>query len=120
MPSRTPDHSASSPDASRPSSTGFDYWDEDECEGLPIVLQQQQHEPSEPSTSAEDAAGFEDKIHVPKTAPRASPAKRSYVVKIVCGSFLIMFAANYFVGKRENENIALAGAAKFATKDSNF
>lgn len=31
-----------------------------------------------------------------------------------------MFAINYFTGKRENENIALAWAAKFATKDAIF
>lgn len=31
-----------------------------------------------------------------------------------------MFAINYFTGKRENENLALAWAAKFATKDSIF
>ncbi|CAN1305664.1 Uncharacterized protein At5g49945 [Linum perenne] len=31
-----------------------------------------------------------------------------------------MFVINYFTGKRENENIALAWAAKFATKDSIF
>jgi hypothetical protein len=31
-----------------------------------------------------------------------------------------MFAINYFTGKRENENIALAWAARFATKDSIF
>ncbi|RVW70943.1 Uncharacterized protein CK203_050552 [Vitis vinifera] len=31
-----------------------------------------------------------------------------------------MFTINYFTGKRENENIALAWAAKFATKDSIF
>lgn len=31
-----------------------------------------------------------------------------------------MFVINYFTGKRENENLALAWAAKFATKDSIF
>jgi hypothetical protein len=31
-----------------------------------------------------------------------------------------MFLINYFTGKRENENLALAWAAKFATKDSIF
>ena len=41
-------------------------------------------------------------------------------MEIVCGTFLIMFLINYFTGKRENENLALAWAAKFATKDSIF
>lgn len=35
-------------------------------------------------------------------------------------SFLIMFVINYFTGKRENENLALSWASKFATKDSIF
>lgn len=33
---------------------------------------------------------------------------------------MIIFLINYFTGKRENENLALAWAAKFATKDSIF
>ncbi|XVF46009.1 hypothetical protein PTKIN_Ptkin02bG0253800 [Pterospermum kingtungense] len=47
-------------------------------------------------------------------------SKKSLTVEIVCGSFLIVFAINYFTGKRENENLALAWAAKFATKGSIF
>ncbi|KAF2319928.1 hypothetical protein GH714_020606 [Hevea brasiliensis] len=46
--------------------------------------------------------------------------QQSYTVEIVCVSFLIMFIINYFTGKRENENLALSWAAKFATKDSIF
>ncbi|PKI53047.1 hypothetical protein CRG98_026627 [Punica granatum] len=109
--SGTPDHPPTSPDLSKPSSTGFDYWDEDEFEGLPF-LEQHQQQPSEPSKAAEDAVGPQDPSPDPKSTPAASPAKRSYMVEIVCGSFLIMFAINYFTGKRENENIALAWAAK--------
>lgn len=41
-------------------------------------------------------------------------------MEIVCISFLVMFGINFFTGKRENENIALAWATKFATKDSIF
>lgn len=44
----------------------------------------------------------------------------SYSVEIACVSFLIVFTINYFTGKRENENLALAWASKFATKDSIF
>lgn len=45
---------------------------------------------------------------------------KSFAVEIICGSFLIAFAINFFTGKRENENLALAWAAKFAAKDSIF
>lgn len=48
------------------------------------------------------------------------PVKKSFTIEIVCVTFLIMFAINFFAGKRENENLALAWAAKFATKDSIF
>lgn len=49
-----------------------------------------------------------------------SKKSSSYKIEIVCVTFLIMFVINYFTGKRENENLALAWAAKFATKDSIF
>ena len=45
---------------------------------------------------------------------------RSYIVETVCGWFLIMFVINFFAGKKENENIALAWVMKFAVKDSIF
>lgn len=115
------DHLATSPDLSKPPSARFDYWDGDEFEGLPIAeQQQQQQQPSEQSQAAEDVIAPQDSIPGQKSAPKASPTKRSYAVEIVCGSFLIMFAINYFTGKRQNENLALAWAAKFATKDSIF
>lgn len=44
----------------------------------------------------------------------------SFTVEIACVSFLIVFTINYFTGKKENENLALAWASKFATKDSIF
>lgn len=44
----------------------------------------------------------------------------SYWVEMLCVSFLIMFAINYFTGKKENENLALAWASNFATKGSIF
>ncbi|KAK4777619.1 hypothetical protein SAY87_017806 [Trapa incisa] len=109
---RTSEHLATPPDLSKSSSEGFDYWDEDEFEGVPIVEKQQQ-QPSEPFKATEDVTGPQDSAgHV------SAPTKRSYTIEIVCGSFLIIFVINYFTGKRENENIALAWAAKFATKDS--
>ncbi|XP_042510057.1 uncharacterized protein At5g49945-like [Macadamia integrifolia] len=99
-----------SPASSDPSPKGFDYWDEDEFEGIPITESSQTpQETTTPSSPAED----------PK--PEISPPKiRSYTIEIVCISFLTCFVINYFTGKRENENIALAWASKFATKDSIF
>ncbi|KAK8970844.1 hypothetical protein KSP40_PGU010870 [Platanthera guangdongensis] len=52
-----------------------------------------------------------------------SPQKfslRSYAIEVVCISFLIVFAINFFIGKRQNELIALCWASQFATKDSIF
>ncbi|EXB29034.1 hypothetical protein L484_018451 [Morus notabilis] len=107
----------------QPSSTSFEYWDEDEFEGLPI-------EPPSPETTTPRSADSEDTKPSDRSSdPKASPVRKkagtsprssSYVVEIACGSFLIMFVINYFTGKRENENIALAWAAKFAAKDSIF
>ncbi|KAJ4963904.1 hypothetical protein NE237_023843 [Protea cynaroides] len=108
-----PPHTAKSPPSSPssdPSPKAFDYWDEDEFEGLPIT------EPSETlqETSTPSSPADEPK---PATPP---PKGSSYTIEIVCISFLTCFGINYFTGKRENENIALAWAAKFATKDSIF
>lgn len=50
----------------------------------------------------------------------ANVSTRSYTVEIVCGVFLIAFVVNYFIGKRENENIALAWVTKFAVRGSIF
>ncbi|XP_059653556.1 uncharacterized protein At5g49945-like [Cornus florida] len=113
----TTDDSSQPADLSpKPSSTSFDYWDEDEFEGLPVEATPEATKVTETATPAG-----------PGTDSEASPqpknvvvVPRSYTVEIVCVSFLIMFTINYFMGKRENENIALAWAAKFATKDSVF
>ncbi|KAL3724170.1 hypothetical protein ACJRO7_036227 [Eucalyptus globulus] len=55
-----------------------------------------------------------------KPASKDKLTPRSYTVEIACISFLVMFGINFFTGKHENENIALAWATKFATKDSIF
>lgn len=106
---------SSQSDLQKPSTTTFEYWDEDEFEGLPI----EQPQP-EPSKATENASPNDPD---PKTASRpgnVSGSKKSFTVEIICGVFLIAFMINYFIGKRENENIALAWAAKFATKGSIF
>jgi hypothetical protein len=55
-------------------------------------------------------------------ATKRSPAEllHAFSVEIACVSFLICFVLNYFTGKRQNKNIALAWATKFATRDSIF
>ncbi|KAI4296194.1 hypothetical protein L6164_036171 [Bauhinia variegata] len=96
--------------------TTFDFWDEEEFEGLPI------EQPAlEVATTAENVTAV-DSSSDPTTSTKSGnvKAQRTYTVEIVCGSFLIIFAINFFTGKRENENIALAWAAQFAAKDSIF
>ncbi|KAL6176344.1 hypothetical protein ACLB2K_052978 [Fragaria x ananassa] len=92
------------------SASSFEYWDEDEFEGLP------QDQP--PVVATEENA--DPKPSETEAAPEGSSSSRSYTVEIACGGFLIVFVVNYFTGKRVNENIALAWAAKFATKDTIF
>lgn len=107
-------------DSPKPSPTSFSYWDEDEFEGLPI--EQPQEPAQQTSKSAEDSASNDPKSDPKPSSPIPKPANtpKSYIVEIVCGSFLVTFVVNYFTGKRENENIALSWAAKFATRDSIF
>ncbi|KDP42424.1 hypothetical protein JCGZ_00221 [Jatropha curcas] len=119
-PNSNPDTPSSNPESDPPkpsspaSTTTFDYWDEDEFEGLPV-----QQPPLETSKTTESTTPTDNQSMDPKPKP-ISTKKQSYTVEIVCVSFLIMFIINYFTGKRENENLALSWAAKFATKDSIF
>lgn len=122
-PNPNPDPTPTSSDPqSKPSAppTSFDYWDEDEFEGLPVHQQPQMETPA-----VTESAASTDQTPDPKTTEEAknvtvSKKKNSYTVEVVCVTFLIMFIINYFTGKRENENLALAWATKFATKDSIF
>ncbi|CAJ2649225.1 unnamed protein product [Trifolium pratense] len=114
-PNPTPSPPSDLPKSTPPTPTTFDFWDDDEFEGLPT---DEQH----------------PDLHVPITDPKSTdntnttssqdqnvkPQPRSFTVEILCGSFLIMFAINYFTGKKENENIALSWASQFAAKDSIF
>ncbi|XP_057976536.1 uncharacterized protein At5g49945-like [Malania oleifera] len=100
----------------KPSTTAFDYWDEDEFEGLPVETPPGTPESTENATFVDSDVHLESKGKAEK--PKNFPG--SYTLEIVCVSFLIMFIINFFTGKKENENIALAWAAKFATKDSIF
>ncbi|KAL0013143.1 hypothetical protein SO802_000212 [Lithocarpus litseifolius] len=99
-----------------PKPTSFEYWDEDEFEGLPI--EEVQQPPLETPTITENATPSD-----PKSKPVQPPepfSLKTYTIEIVSVTFLIIFAINYFTGRRENENLALAWAVKFATKDSIF
>uniref|UniRef100_A0A803N847 Coiled-coil domain-containing protein 47 n=1 Tax=Chenopodium quinoa TaxID=63459 RepID=A0A803N847_CHEQI len=100
-----------------------EYWDEDEFEGLPVESHQEYPEITE--GEGEGAAVEEEKEEdefVAKTQFVADPKSliSVYSIEIACVSFLIVFGINYFSGKKENENLALAWAAKFATKDTIF
>lgn len=99
-----------------PKPTSFEYWDEDEFEGLPI--EEIQQPPSETPTITENATPSDSKSK-PVQPPEPFSLK-TYTIEIVSVTFLIIFAINYFTGRRENENLALAWAAKFATKDTIF
>ncbi|XP_011028326.1 PREDICTED: uncharacterized protein At5g49945 [Populus euphratica] len=115
----TPDPKEPDPKPSKlsppPSTTNFEFWDEDEFEGLPS------HQPHIESVVITESATPDATVQTPDPKPATvSKKKQSYLVEIACVSFLIMFVINYFTGKRENENLALSWAAKFATKDSIF
>jgi hypothetical protein len=107
-PTPTPAPSSRSPPS-------FEYWDEDEFEGLPVLEQT----PPETPIITENATPSDPKSK-PSPTPKPKLGPKSFTVEIVCGTFLIMFLINYFTGKRENESLALAWAAKFATRDSIF
>ncbi|RZC54132.1 hypothetical protein C5167_012994 [Papaver somniferum] len=125
-----PDSSLNSPsiDSSKPSSTvSFEYWDEDEFEGLPVQEREQQEKEekkenpnSDVAESISESGSSDSKTDESKERVPFSFSPRNFIVEIICVSFLIMFAVNYFTGKKENENIALSWASRFATKDSIF
>lgn len=99
-----------------PKPTSFEYWDEDEFEGLPT--EEIQQPPLETPTITETATPSDLKSK-PVQPPEPFSLKK-YTIEIVSVTFLIIFAINYFTGRRENEKLALAWASKFAIKDSIF
>ncbi|KAL0412757.1 UNVERIFIED_CONTAM: hypothetical protein Sradi_1477400 [Sesamum radiatum] len=112
--------------STKPASTSaFEYWDEDEFEGIPqnvISTPENEGVPESDSAGSESdpSPSSENLDKDPKSDVKFLKRLGSYSVEIVCVSFLIVFTINYFTGKRENENLALAWASKFATKDSIF
>ncbi|KAL0422248.1 UNVERIFIED_CONTAM: hypothetical protein Slati_3247700 [Sesamum latifolium] len=116
-------HSDSTPKPA--SSSSFDYWDEDEFEGIPHNLNSppvaRVVDESAATVSESDAgSGAKNSEEDPRSDAKFPKKLTSYWVEIVCVPFLVLFTINYFMGKRENENIALAWATKFAAKDSIF
>ncbi|KAL0890970.1 hypothetical protein Bca101_014953 [Brassica carinata] len=107
-----PDPSPSQTGSKNPS---FDYWDEDEFEGLP-----ENNEPTEivpPSPADPQTPDPSEDTDTPKAKKKTLS---SYTVEIVCVSILIAYLINYFVGKRDNESLALSWASKFGLKDAIF
>ncbi|KAE8688418.1 putative sodium/metabolite cotransporter BASS1 [Hibiscus syriacus] len=102
-------------DLQKPSTISFEYWDEDEFEGLPA-----EQPPPEPVRDTENATPNDPDPKATSKSQGAIVSKKSFTLEIICGSFLIVFAIDYFTSKCENENLALAWAAKFATKGSIF
>ncbi|KAK8921448.1 hypothetical protein KSP39_PZI019910 [Platanthera zijinensis] len=100
-------------------SSTLDFWDEDEFEGIPFQISDPIVD-SQGLRSEPPAAAAEIIVISPEPTSPQKFSLRSYVIEIVCISFLIVFAINFFIGKRQNELIALCWASQFATKDSIF
>ncbi|CAO2829876.1 unnamed protein product [Amaranthus hypochondriacus] len=119
-PPPTPSDSKSQPSDSPKPTSRFDYWDEDEFEGIPTDLQSA----PESDETKQDSETLESDVSEKTTNDQVLVSDKSlisrFAIEIICVSFLIVFAINYFTGKKENENLALAWAAKFATKDTIF
>ncbi|XP_050376559.1 uncharacterized protein At5g49945-like [Argentina anserina] len=117
-PDPLPDSESPKPSAS---ASGFEYWDEDEFEGLPPDHPPTlKHDADDDDKAAPSPSPDSDSDPDPKPSGSPPPGFRSYTVEIACGGFLIVFIVNYLTGKRVNENIALAWATKYATKESIF
>jgi hypothetical protein len=99
----------------------LDVWDEEEFEGIPVpeaISSDNSAAPAEAAPSDPSAEAAAEAAPAPKRTP--AELLRAFSVEIACVSFLICFVLNYFTGKKQNENIALAWATKFATRDSIF
>ncbi|KAG9141850.1 hypothetical protein Leryth_013975 [Lithospermum erythrorhizon] len=105
------------------SSSPFEYWDEDEFEGLPSPSPPTQSVPSEilEKLDADNESGLDSFTDLNDgLSENLHKGVWFYYVEIISVLFLVMFLINYFSGKKENEKLALAWAMKFAAKDSIF
>ncbi|KAJ4913059.1 hypothetical protein Rs2_07680 [Raphanus sativus] len=107
------------PPPKKPSSTSFDFWDEDEFEGLPSETNESPviASPADQTTPDPEPASESPDLD---TVPTEKKKLSSYTVEIVSVSILIAYLINYFTGRRENENLALSWASKFGLKDTIF
>lgn len=99
-------------------SSTLDFWDEDEFEGIPFQIADPSADSQGPRSDPQPAS--ETVVVSPMPTSPQKFSLSSYVIEVVCISFLIVFAINFFIGKRQNELIALCWASQFATKDSIF
>ncbi|KAK4401987.1 hypothetical protein Sango_0939400 [Sesamum angolense] len=117
--------STSTPESHHPASpSSLDYWDEDEFEGIPHLnsppVTRVLDESAATVSESDAGSGAKNSEEDPRSNARFPKKLTSYWVEVVCVPFLVLFTINYFMGKWENENIALAWATKFAAKDSIF
>ncbi|KAL7119620.1 hypothetical protein ACP275_02G074000 [Erythranthe tilingii] len=112
------------PNPNPASKSSFDYWDEDEFEGIPTpqsFSSPPQNDAVSESADASESDSSESTVTFSED-PKSYLIKKltSFWIEIVCVSFLIVFLVNYFTGKRDNENLALAWATAFAAEGSIF
>nr|XP_043619239.1 uncharacterized protein At5g49945-like [Erigeron canadensis] len=116
------DHTPNPNPEPNPETTSFEYWDEDEFEGFPTnpesitepeIIKSVDSNISEPDNFGNETVNaFE---HIPLTKK-----VRIYIIEIICITFFILFVINFFVGKKQNETLALSWASKFATRNTIF
>ncbi|MCH83138.1 hypothetical protein A2U01_0003953, partial [Trifolium medium] len=80
------------PKSTPSTATTFDFWDEDEFEGLPTEQHPDLH------VLITDLKSIDNTNTTPSQDQNFKPQSRSFTVGILCESFLIMFAINYFTG----------------------
>ncbi|KAJ7543339.1 hypothetical protein O6H91_09G033800 [Diphasiastrum complanatum] len=93
-------------------------WDEDEFEGFPVETAT---DPQAPSSVIKDSSSIKSNKQAqpaPEKWRRVPAGPQSYYVEAFSVLFIVAFALNYYFGRKENEKIALAWAAQFASKGS--
>uniref|UniRef100_A0A2N9J4Y5 Uncharacterized protein n=1 Tax=Fagus sylvatica TaxID=28930 RepID=A0A2N9J4Y5_FAGSY len=95
---------SSSSDPPNPSTIGFDYWDEERFEGLPIVVEEM---PLETSIITNNATPSDPKTKPLSLKQQQNPVLKSFTVKFVSVTFLIMFLINYSARMRTSLSLGL-------------
>jgi hypothetical protein len=99
-----------------------EFWDEDEFEGLPVKLGEKESpsSPSSPSSSAVQDEKIDSKQNKRSSKSYVLKPPQNYYMEGACVVFLLIYGTVYWLGKKENERIALAWASQFVSKDSIF